>query len=259
MQFHQIRNATAIIHYAGKKILIDPMLSAKGAFPGFPGTMNDHLRNPRVDLPMPVNEVIDVDAIIVTHLHTDHWDDAARSLIPRDMPIFVQNAADRDTLAKDGFSQLYILGQNSEFDGIKLTATQCQHGSDEAYQNPELAQTLGEVAGVIFQAAGEPVVYLAGDTIWTDEVESTLTRYQPQVVILNTGYALLPEYGPIIMGKEDLLRTHQVLPGAQIIATHMDAVNHAGQSRQQLRDYIAEHHLQARVSVPEDGEVVSLS
>lgn len=28
MKFHQIRNATAIIHYAGK-ILIDPMLSAK--------------------------------------------------------------------------------------------------------------------------------------------------------------------------------------------------------------------------------------
>lgn len=25
MKFHQIRNATAIIHYAGKKILIDPM------------------------------------------------------------------------------------------------------------------------------------------------------------------------------------------------------------------------------------------
>ncbi len=31
MKFHQIRNATAIIHYAGKKILIDPMLSAKGS------------------------------------------------------------------------------------------------------------------------------------------------------------------------------------------------------------------------------------
>ena len=42
MKFHQIRNATAIIHYAGKKILIDPMLSAKGSFPGFPLTMNRH-------------------------------------------------------------------------------------------------------------------------------------------------------------------------------------------------------------------------
>ena len=59
MKFHQIRNATAIIHYAGKKILIDPMLSAKGSFPGFPLTMNRHLRNPLVDLPLPVSEVID--------------------------------------------------------------------------------------------------------------------------------------------------------------------------------------------------------
>jgi L-ascorbate metabolism protein UlaG (beta-lactamase superfamily) len=258
MKITQVRNATQIIEYAGKKFLIDPMLSAKGAFPGFPGTVNDHLRNPLVELPIPVNDVINVDAIIVTHLHTDHWDDAARALIPREMPIFVQNTADRDALQEDGFSQLHILDENSVFAGIKLTPTRCQHGSDDAYRNPELAQSLGDVAGVILQADGEPVIYIAADTIWTRDVENTLNQYQPQVVVLNTGYALLPEYGPIIMGKEDVLRTHQVLPNAQIISTHMEAVNHAGQTRKELREYIAEHRLEAWVSVPEDGEVVSL-
>lgn len=51
MKLTQIRNATLKVEYAGKKFLIDPMLSVKGAFPGFPGTLNSHVANPMVDLP----------------------------------------------------------------------------------------------------------------------------------------------------------------------------------------------------------------
>ncbi len=35
MNITHIRNATQIIHYAGKRFLIDPMLADKGAWPGF--------------------------------------------------------------------------------------------------------------------------------------------------------------------------------------------------------------------------------
>lgn len=94
MQFTQIRNATVKINYAGKKILIDPWLTKKGAAPGFGGTINDHIRNPTTDLPMPVNEIVDVDAVILTHDHPDHWDDAAKNTIPKDVPFFVQHEKD---------------------------------------------------------------------------------------------------------------------------------------------------------------------
>lgn len=36
MNITQIRNATQLITYAGKRFLIDPMLAPKGAYPGFP-------------------------------------------------------------------------------------------------------------------------------------------------------------------------------------------------------------------------------
>ena len=36
MNITQIRNATIIVQYAGKKFLIDPMLADKGAYPPFP-------------------------------------------------------------------------------------------------------------------------------------------------------------------------------------------------------------------------------
>jgi L-ascorbate metabolism protein UlaG (beta-lactamase superfamily) len=76
MKITQVRNATLVVDYAGRKFLIDPMLGAKGTFPGFAGTLNSHLSNPLVDLPAPIGEIVDVDAVIVTHTHLDHWDDA---------------------------------------------------------------------------------------------------------------------------------------------------------------------------------------
>lgn len=258
MKFHQIRSATAIIHYAGKKILIDPMLSAKGSFPGFPLTINRHLRNPLVELPVPVSEVIDVDAIIVTHTHEDHWDVAARALIPRDMLIFVQNIEDKNELASDGFINLQIIDNDTEYDGIRLIPTHCQHGSDEAFRNAAAAELLGEATGVILQSKHEKTVYIVGDTIWINDVEQVMQKYQPDIVILNTGYAQVENLGAIIMGKEDVLRTHNVLPNAHIIATHMEAVNHFGQTRKEIHEFVAHNNIADQVSIPEDGEVVTI-
>ena len=34
MKLTQVRNATLVLHYAGKKFLIDPMLAEKEAWPG---------------------------------------------------------------------------------------------------------------------------------------------------------------------------------------------------------------------------------
>lgn len=35
MKITQVRNATLLIHYAGTRFLIDPMLAPKGSYPGF--------------------------------------------------------------------------------------------------------------------------------------------------------------------------------------------------------------------------------
>jgi len=94
MQLTQIRNATLKLDYAGVRFLIDPMLADKEAWPGFAGTARAHLRNPLVALPVAVDELLDVDVIIVTHTHQDHWDEAAQQLIPKDKVIYTQNESD---------------------------------------------------------------------------------------------------------------------------------------------------------------------
>ncbi|MCQ4261803.1 hypothetical protein CXK91_12990 [Stutzerimonas stutzeri] len=258
VQMQQIRNATVKIIYADTTFLIDPMLAKKGTYPGFEGTYRSELRNPLVELPMSTQEILaGVDAVIVTHTHLDHWDDAAQELLPKNLPLFVQNESDARIIRDQGFKNVRILEDGTEFGGVTLSKTGGQHGTDKMYANAQLAEFLGEAMGVVFQVSGQKTMYLIGDTIWRDEVDQALAQYNPEVVVVNAGYALVTGYdGAIIMGKEDVARAAQALPNARIVATHMDAINHMGQSREELKAYVTEKGIQDRVDIPEDGAVV---
>lgn len=83
MKITQIRNATLKINYGGITFLIDPFLAPQGTYPPFPNTANQELHNPTVPLPFPAEQLLPVDAVIVTHLHLDHFDPAAVELLPR--------------------------------------------------------------------------------------------------------------------------------------------------------------------------------
>lgn len=260
LKFQQIRNATIKLNYAGTTFLIDPMLAVKGAYKGFEGTPRSHLRNPMVDLPMSVSEVIKADAVILTHLHDDHWDQAARNLIPRNMPIFTQDQHDASKVREDGFTDVRVLTeQGADFNGTRLYKTGGQHGSDVMYTTPGLRELLGEAMGIVFQRPGFKTAYVVGDTIWRKEVDSALSRFKPDVIFLNTGYAqVLGFEGLIIMGKEDMFRAYQMMPQAKIVGIHMETVNHAMLTRAELRAFIKEKKMDTqRALVPEDGEVYS--
>lgn len=260
VQLQQIRNATVKITYADTTFLIDPMLSKKGTYPGFENTYRSDLRNPLVDLPMSVEDVLaGVDAVIVTHTHLDHWDDAAQAALPKDIPLFAQDQADATLIRTQGFTNVRVLSDKAEFGGVKLNKTGGQHGTDEMYAISEIAKGLGDAMGVVFQAPGHKTLYLVGDTVWRDEVDQALSQYAPEVIVINAGYAMLSNFDhSIIMGKEDVLRAAKAMPDATIVATHMDAINHMAQTRVELREFVQKNDVADRVEVPEDGESVKL-
>lgn len=255
VELQQVRNATAKITYAGTTFLIDPMLAKKDAYPGFEGTYRSHLRNPMVDLPESPDEVISgVDAVIVTHTHLDHWDDAAQKTLPKDIPLFAQHEADAQLIRSQGFKNVRVLTDEAEFGGVKITKTGGQHGTDEMYAVPALAKPLGEAMGVVFQAPGYKTLYLAGDTVWRKEVDQTIEKYHPEVIVLNAGKAMMTGYkGSIIMGEEDVLHASQAAPNAKIVAVHMDSINHMSLTRKELRAHVKKQGIESRVEIPEDG------
>lgn len=252
MKFRQIRNATLHIHYAGKRFLIDPWLAEKNSLPGFGGTINDHIRNPTSPLPMPMAEILDVDAVILTHYHPDHWDETSVKLIPKDMLIFTQHEKDAQILRAAGFTHIRVLEVSNHFEGITIIKTPGQHGSEKIVA--DMKDLLGDVSGIVFQHPKEKTVYIAGDSVWYQGVEDNIKKYQPDVIILNSCDAQVIGNISIIMSKEDIAAVYHATSDAIIIASHMEAVNHATLTRKELREFLNENDMINRVLVPEDGE-----
>ena len=112
--YEHIRNATGKLTYNNTTFLINPFFSAKNTYPGFEGTFNSKQTLPLVDLPKSVDEILKgADAVVVTHTHLDHWDEAAAKSINKDTPIFVQNASDQTLIQKQGFKDVRVLADTT--------------------------------------------------------------------------------------------------------------------------------------------------
>ena len=158
--FHHIRNCTEKLTYCGMKFLIDPFFTPKGYYPGFemcPTEEGKKIPLPMVDLPksVTIEEILkDIVAILVTHTHVDHWDEYTAKFIPKNIPIFVQNAGDKKLIVNQGFTDVRVLGINVPFKGITLTKTGGQHGSDEILSDTTIAENFGDSMGFVFKAPG---------------------------------------------------------------------------------------------------------
>ncbi|GAA4725899.1 MBL fold metallo-hydrolase [Brevibacillus fulvus] len=249
MNIQLIRNATLVVRYAGKKFLIDPFLAEKGAYPPFRNSLRQDQNNPLVGLPTSIDTMIcNLDAVIVTHLHLDHWDDAAKKVLPKDVKIFVQNDADAAEVEKAGFRNIEVLQENTVFANIRLIKTKGEHGRGE------LLQRTGHVCGVILKHPDEKTLYIAGDTVWYEGVRETIELHKPGIIVVNGGDNQYLQGGSLVMGKEDIYHVTQAAPHAKIISVHMEAVNHWTLSREQLKSFTQEKGISSKVFVPNDGE-----
>ena len=249
MNIQLIRNATLIVQYAGKKFLIDPFLSEKGTLPPFSNAAREDQQNPLVALPISIEDIISgVDAVIVTHLHIDHWDDAAKEALPKAVKLFTQNEEDAQEIKNAGFTNVEVLQTDTVYEGIQLIKTKGEHGRGE------ILNRTGKVCGFVLKHASEKTLYVAGDTVWYEEVEKTIDTHQPEIIVVNGGDNQFKQGGSLVMNEEDIYNVYQATPTSQIISVHMEAVNHWNLSREDLRTFVVEKGMSTNVHVPNDGE-----
>jgi L-ascorbate metabolism protein UlaG (beta-lactamase superfamily) len=249
MRLRLIRHATLLVDLAGRRLLVDPMLDPAGARPPVAGSPNDR-RNPLCELPEPAEVVVSgLDGVLVTHLHSDHLDETAVDLVPDDTPLLCQ-PPDEGVLRDRGFADVRPVEESLEWDGIEVARTQGRHGTGE------LGEAMGPVSGFVLSTPAEPVLYVAGDTIWCEEVRAALDRHRPDTVVVNAGGARLTEGGPITMTADDVVAVARHAPGARIVAVHLEAINHCLDTRADLHQRIHDEDLEDRVTIPEDGSAV---
>ena len=247
MQLQLIRNATLRLRYAGHTILIDPDLAAKHSRPSFTGLSP----NPMVDLPLPLAQIVaGIDLLIVSHLHRDHFD--AVELIPVALPVLCQ-PGDQARIAERGFTQVTPLADALDWGDMRLTRTAGQHGTGA------VGRAMGAVAGFVFTAPGEPTIYWAGDTILYDEIYAVIGRHQPNLIITHSCGARWPDEADerhlIVMDAAQTIAVAQAASSSIVIATHMEALDHATISRAELRAAADAVGIPAtRLLIPADGE-----
>src|SRR5262249_31668275 len=99
---------------------------------------------------------------------------------------------------------------------------------------------------------GEPTLYIAGDTIWYDQVAETIREHNPGVIVANAGAAQFLHGDPITMTAGDVVRVCRTTAHAQVVAVHMEAINHCLLTRKELAHEVVASSVQ--VKIPEDGE-----
>lgn len=260
MKITQIRNATIIVEYNNTKFLIDPWLMPKDYMPGFDAGINSHIRQPRVDLPFEIEKIVNVDAVIITHIHPDHWDEIAEKTLNKKIKIFVQSSIDKEYIKSKGFENVEIISEaGTNYNEIILYKTKTQHGKREIIK--PLCESIGmpyDAMGIVFKSKNEKTLYIAGDTIWCKEVSNAINKYSPDIIIVNACAATVVNGEHIIMNIEDVKKVLDTAPDSTVIASHMDTVSHLSVTRNDLKDFKIKNNID-KLLIPNDGETLNFT
>lgn len=248
MKIQHLRNATALLSLGEHCLLVDPMLAAPGAMPGFKMFGGGRRRNPIVPLPAGASEALaTATAVILTHEHPDHFDRAGLAWVKeRGLPVYT-NGIDAPSVRRKGLDAHLL---ETGVLGLEVETVRSRHGRGL------LGWMLGPVAGYYLAHPGEPSVYLLGDSILTESVLEAVERLQPDVILAPAGAANMGLGGNILFSVDELLELTRRARG-QVVFNHLEALDHCPTSRAGLRERLIEEGLAGRTFVPEDGEALT--
>lgn len=109
--------------------------------------------------------------------------------------------------------------------------------------------------GVVFKSKDEKTLYIAGDTIWCEEVIEALTKYHPDVIVINACAATVLNGERLIMNIDDVKNVLDAAPDAKVIASHMDTVSHLSVTRNDLKEFKTKNNI-GNLLIPDDGETL---
>ncbi|MEU2721653.1 MBL fold metallo-hydrolase [Streptomyces smyrnaeus] len=218
-----IGNATLLIRYGKLTLLTDPNFLHRGqlAHLGY-GLVSRRLTEPAVDISELPHE--DLDAVVLSHLHGDHFDRVARRGLDRGLPFVSTPHASRLLQGLFGFHravglrtwQIHTLLRGDSL--VRITSLPGRHAPApaRALLPPVMGSLLefGDRSGEI-----RLVVYLTGDTLMYDGLREIARRHPDiHLAVMHLGGTTLPGGMVVTMDAEqgadllDLIRPRRALP-----------------------------------------------
>ncbi len=171
-----VGTATTVITMGPFTVLTDPNFLAKGqrAYLGW-GLWTRRLTQPA----MTVGALPSLDAVVLSHLHGDHWDRVARAELDRDVPLVTTTHAAR-RLSPRGFSAVGLESwQETRLDkgDHELTITSLPAVHARGLLGAMLPPVMGSMLEHRRQGVLRRRIYLSGDTLTGDHLDAINERF----------------------------------------------------------------------------------
>jgi L-ascorbate metabolism protein UlaG (beta-lactamase superfamily) len=251
--------ATALLRVGPFTLLTDPNFLHRGqrAHLGY-GLRSKRLTEPALQ----PTQLPALDAVLLSHMHGDHWDRIATRSMPKDVPVVTTPEAAR-CLGKRGFSETSELRpwQTHELtrgtSTLRITSVPGVHGPGP------LARLLPQVMGSVLELHREGELswrgYISGDTLFRPYLGEVLQRCGPlDVLIPHLGGTRVPPGVLVTMDGRQGADLVELLAPPVTVPVHYDDYT---VFRSPLGDFVSEvaqRRLPGEVRVVGRGQTVSL-
>jgi L-ascorbate metabolism protein UlaG (beta-lactamase superfamily) len=213
---------TAILEYAGLRILLDPTFDAPQRYESDAEALTK-TAGPGVALA----DLGTIDLVLLSHHeHEDNLDNSGRELVLRTPTLSTAKAGvdlGKPVIGLDSW-EAHRVGD------VTITAAPALHGP------PGVERLVGPVIGFVLEANGAPTVYVSGDNASLDLVRQIADRFPDiDVAVLFAGAARVPSIdAALTLTSADAATAAEILGVSTVVGVHTEDWEHFSETRAEL-------------------------
>jgi L-ascorbate metabolism protein UlaG (beta-lactamase superfamily) len=242
---------TAVLDYAGLRLLTDPTFDPPGEHAGGLTKLTGPAVGP--------DDVGAIDAVLLSHdQHSDNLDPGGRAFLPRAGRTLTTMAGAEhlggNAVGLDPWGTVELERRGAA--PVTVTAVPAQHG-------PEGSEpVMGPVIGFVLGADDAPTLYVSGDNASVEVVREIAERTGPiELAVLFCGGVSVPyrfDGAYLTLPADAAAQAAEVLGVRAVVPVHFEGWAHFTQGADELRAAFATAGIADRLLVPEPGASVSL-